>query len=110
MRRNIGRNSGALNGLPATFVNSCTPRAPSERIARSISLMLASTWLSGNAATKVGNACGYFRQISAKQSLAMRASRHRGRADRFQRRIGKREDLPQAVKTFDEPQSGVDID
>src|SRR5215469_5121391 len=55
MRRNIGRNSGALNGLPATLVNSCTPRAPSEPIARSISLMLASMSLSGNAAMNVGN-------------------------------------------------------
>src|SRR5262249_60941683 len=64
----------ALSGYAATLVNRFTARAPNEQIARDISLMLASMSLSGNAAMNVGNACGYFPQISAKQSLAMRAS------------------------------------
>src|SRR5262249_52553010 len=35
---------------------------------------------------------------------------HRRRTNCFQWRIGKREDLPQAVKAFDEPQTGADVD
>jgi hypothetical protein len=36
--------------------------------------------------------------------------RHCGPTDRFQWRIGKGEHLPKIVKTFHEPQTGVDID
>src|SRR5437879_13343635 len=74
MLRKIGRNSGALKGLPRTLVKIWMPLAPSSTIARSASRTHASTLLTGIDATNAGNRSGYLRHSSASPALAMHAS------------------------------------
>ena len=111
MRAKIGRNSGALSGLPATLVNTWMPRAPSVVTARSISASAASTLFIGSAAMKVGKAVGMpaadlGQRVIGEPRQLRRLVRRR---DQLERRIGEREHLLQVAELVEQGEPRIDV-
>ena len=111
MRWNIGRNSGAESGLPATLVKTWTPRAPRLVTARSISASEASILFIGNEATKAGKSIGMpaaeLGERVVRQARELR--RLVGRSNELERRVGEREHLLQAVEFVEQGEPRIDV-
>ena len=111
MRAKIGRNSGALSGLPATLVKTWTPRAPSvlhravDLGERGLDIVHRQRGDEGREAVRMLAAEGGQLVIGDARELR----RAIGRRDQLERRIGKRNDLLQVVEFVERGEPRLDV-